>query len=60
MTWEILQEDYESFKKRFEKVPENVDVFGPVQLVKYAVVFITIAGITYLVIKIYRSQRAKL
>ncbi len=57
---EMLNDDYETFKKRFEKIPEGFNIIGPIQYAKYYVIFITVAGITYVMIKVYRTATAKL
>lgn len=55
---EWLFDDYETFRKRFEKMPK--EAFGFKDFGAYAVMFITVAGVTYVVIKMYQRGAAKL
>lgn len=60
MNFHMLAEDYDIFKKRFEKISERVTVFHPSESANYAIIMIVIAGITYIVIEMYRTKSAKL
>ncbi len=58
----MLDDDFETFRKRFEKLPEGLDVMGPmtIKFATFAVIFITVAGVTYAMIKVYQATHSKL
>jgi len=54
----LVCDDYETFKKRFEKVPKQV--LGCKDYAAYTVMFIVVAGSIYFMVKLFRSTNAKL